>query len=119
MERQAARPETRGAVGRFDTPAMNDEIKTRWSSRKYWSAMVWQIVFTILVVKKVVTGDTYATLTFITLGGYYAANVMMKKCRALIAQLLQKNDASIQGIFPEGRVDPDHPPSAQDPPTHT
>ena len=51
----------------------------KWGSRKFWSAMIWQAVFTVLVAKKIIPPEAYQALTFITLGGYFASNVMDKK----------------------------------------
>jgi len=50
-----------------------------WTSRKFWSAMFWQAVFTGLLIAKVLPPEVYFSLTLITLGGYFAANVMDKK----------------------------------------
>lgn len=46
-----------------------------YSSRKFWTMMIWQTVFTVLLVKDFVTGDQYSNLTLIILGSYFAANV--------------------------------------------
>jgi hypothetical protein len=50
----------------------------KYTSRKFWCMMFWQAVFTFLVFKGVVTGDQYGNLTLITLGAYFAANVISK-----------------------------------------
>lgn len=47
----------------------------RFSSRKFWTMMWWQSVFTLLLIKDHLTGDQYGNLTFVLLGAYFAANV--------------------------------------------
>lgn len=50
-------------------------MKPRYSSRKFWSMMLWQSVFTALLMRGFINGDQYSNLTLIILGAYFAANV--------------------------------------------
>lgn len=50
----------------------------RWSSRKFWAAMFWQAVMTILVVMDRLDQSIFETLTFLILGGYFLSNVVEK-----------------------------------------
>ena len=50
-----------------------------WSSRKFWAAMFWQVAFSVLLVLDKLPPTVYENLTWVTLGGYFAANVMDKK----------------------------------------
>lgn len=52
--------------------------ETRWSSRKFWAAMVWQVAFTVMLYLNKLPPDVYEKLTWITLGVYFAANVADK-----------------------------------------
>lgn len=51
-------------------------MKERWSSRKFAAAMFWQLVFTLLLIAEHIKPELYYSLTMITLGGYFVANVM-------------------------------------------
>lgn len=53
--------------------------ESRWSSRKFAAAMGWQLVFTVLLWHGKLPAEIYEGLTWITLGGYFAANVLQKK----------------------------------------
>ena len=55
---------------------MAEEVNNSgWSSRKFWTMMIWQGVWTIAVFSGIVTGPLYYDLTLIGLGGYYMGNV--------------------------------------------
>lgn len=62
---------------------MNAEIKQRWSSRKFWAAMVWEAVMVWLRVQDHLPVDAFVSLTWLLLGGYFvgnvAQNVLMKE----------------------------------------
>lgn len=49
--------------------------KDRWTSRKFWAAMLWQAVFTILFANNIMPADMFKGLTWLLLGGLFAANV--------------------------------------------
>lgn len=51
---------------------------TRWSSRKFWAAMVWQFIFTALLWAGKMPIEFYEKLTWLTLGGYFASNLVNK-----------------------------------------
>ena len=53
---------------------MNDTAK-RYTSRKFWAAMFWQAVFCILLWQGKLPVDAFVSLTWLLLGGYFAANV--------------------------------------------
>lgn len=50
----------------------------RWSSRKFWAAMFWQSVCTLLVWFNKIPDTIFETLTFLILGGYFLSNVAQK-----------------------------------------
>lgn len=50
----------------------------RWSSRKFWAAMFWQSVVTLLVWFNKIPDTIFETLTFLILGGYFLSNVAQK-----------------------------------------
>ena len=49
-----------------------------WSSRKFWTMMVWQSVWTGLLAGGILTQDNYFLLSLIGVGGYLAANIVGK-----------------------------------------
>lgn len=49
-----------------------------WTSRKLVFASVWQLVFTVLVYFGKLPPATYESLTYVTIGGYLAANAITK-----------------------------------------
>ncbi len=69
---------------------MNDETTTtsdgtlttnvvaRWSSRKFWAAMVWQGVFTWLFYAGKLPVEAFTSVTWLLLGGYFVGNVAQK-----------------------------------------
>lgn len=50
----------------------------KWSSRKFWAAMFWQSVVTVLVTFGRLPIDTFEALTYLILGGYFLSNVAGK-----------------------------------------
>lgn len=66
------------------------EVAARWSSRKFWSAMVWQAVMVWLLFVGKLPVPVFETLTWLLLGGYYLSNVAQK-------WLLQSSDGRITG----------------------
>ena len=46
----------------------------RWSSRRFWSMMLWQGVNTWLVAEKLIPHEAYVSVTWLLLGGYFLAN---------------------------------------------
>lgn len=50
----------------------------KWSSRKFWAAMFWQSVVTVLVTFGRLPVDTFESLTYLILGGYFLSNVAGK-----------------------------------------
>jgi len=57
---------------------MKEETKGRWSSRKFWSAMFWQAVLTVLLIVDKLPASSFETLTYLLLGGYFFSNVAQK-----------------------------------------
>lgn len=57
---------------------MASEIATRWSSRKFAAAMVWQGVMTGLLWFEKLPTEAYVTVTWLILGGYFVGNVVQK-----------------------------------------
>ncbi len=53
---------------------MDAETKLRWSSRKFWTMMLWQAVFTALLTFEVLPVEAFVTLTMMLLGSYFLAN---------------------------------------------
>jgi len=53
---------------------VSEEVKTRWSSRKFWSAMIWQAVFTVMFGLGVLPEEAFVALTYLLLGGYFVSN---------------------------------------------
>ena len=53
-----------------------DSAAVRWSSRKFWTMMVWQTVFTGLLIGGYLPDAIYAGLSAWNLGAYIAGNVM-------------------------------------------
>lgn len=55
-----------------------NEAAQRWSSRKFWAAMIWQSVLVWLLVTDKLPVDVFETLTWLLLGGYFLGNVAQK-----------------------------------------
>ena len=55
---------------------MKDDAKQRWSSRKFWAAMVWQGVMVGLLAKGALPEEPFVAITYLILGGYFAGNVI-------------------------------------------
>jgi len=51
---------------------------SKWSSRKFWSAMLWQACLVALVVLDKIPASVFESLTFLILGGYFLSNVAQK-----------------------------------------
>jgi hypothetical protein len=51
---------------------------TRWTSRKFWAAMVWQAVFCVLLWAGKLPPEIFFNLALITIGGYLASNVVQQ-----------------------------------------
>ncbi|HKJ87614.1 MAG TPA: hypothetical protein VKA48_03815 [Gammaproteobacteria bacterium] len=49
-----------------------------WTSRKFWTAQAWEAVFVVLLARGDLPPDVFQTLTFVTIGGYLAANVAQR-----------------------------------------
>ena len=47
----------------------------RWSSRKFWAAMFWELIFMIMRSMDTLPVDAFVSLTWLTLGGYFVGNV--------------------------------------------
>lgn len=54
---------------------MNDDLKKRLTSRKFWAAMFWQAVFCVLLWHGKLPVESFVSLTYLILGGYLLANV--------------------------------------------
>lgn len=54
---------------------MNEQLKKRLTSRKFWAVMFWQAVVTGLLWDGKIPVDAYVNLTYLLLGGYLVANV--------------------------------------------
>lgn len=50
-------------------------VLERWTSRKFWAAMVWQGVITWMRVQGHLPPEMYVSLTWVILGGYFVGNV--------------------------------------------
>lgn len=57
---------------------MRKEVRGRWSSRKFWSAMLWQAVLVVMVCLGKLEQSVFESLTFLILGGYFLSNVVEK-----------------------------------------
>lgn len=57
---------------------MTTDARQRWSSRKFWTAMIWSLVWTGLLVADYLSETTYRELMLVTLGAYFLANVWQK-----------------------------------------
>lgn len=55
---------------------MNDDVKQRWSSRKFWAAMAWQAAMVGLLVAGILPAEPFVAITYLLLGGYFAGNVI-------------------------------------------
>ncbi|QAX98778.1 hypothetical protein PaTs2_57 [Pseudomonas phage PaTs-2] len=56
---------------------MND-IAVRWTSRKFWAAMIWEAVLVWLLYMGKLPVDAFESLTWLLLGGYFLGNVAQK-----------------------------------------
>lgn len=54
------------------------DVALRWTSRKFWAAMIWQAVMVWLLVIGVLPVAVFETLTWLLLGGYFLGNVAQK-----------------------------------------
>ena len=54
---------------------LSTDIKRRWSSRKFWAMVYFQMLWVLMFWCGPLTGDSFENLTFLTVGGYFAANV--------------------------------------------
>ena len=61
--------------------------ESKWSSRKFWSAMLWQACNVVLVYNGTISESVFETLTFLLLGGYFLSNVAQKK---IVQKIVQK-----------------------------
>lgn len=50
----------------------------KWNSRKFYTMIGSVILFTLLLSKGLVTGETYAQLMTISIGGYFLGNAITK-----------------------------------------
>ncbi|SES15290.1 hypothetical protein SAMN04487958_10818 [Vreelandella subterranea] len=55
-----------------------DDVKQRWSSRKFWAAMFWQLVMVGLLIAGLLPVEVFEALTWLLLGGYFVGNVAQK-----------------------------------------
>ena len=55
--------------------------ENRWTSRKFWAAMLWQTVFVALLWHGKLPPDVFEGVTWLVLGAYFAANVGDKFAR--------------------------------------
>lgn len=53
-------------------------MKGRWTSRKFWAAMFWQGVMTLLVYMDKIDQNVFESITFCIVGGYLASNAAEK-----------------------------------------
>ena len=62
-------------------PVISDETKRRWTSRKFWACMIWQVVFlSLFILDKVPLGVLESSM-YLLLGGYLVGNVVEKPSR--------------------------------------
>lgn len=54
------------------------EIIDRYTSRKFWVAVAFEIVFTALMCYGKLPVATFESLTYLLLGGYFISNVTQK-----------------------------------------
>lgn len=47
----------------------------KWSSRKFWAMMFWQLVMVGLLVAGVLPPEPFVAITWLILGGYFVGNV--------------------------------------------
>lgn len=52
-----------------------DTIADRYTSRKLWIAVVFEIIFTILVCYGKLPTSVFESLSYLLLGGYFVSNV--------------------------------------------
>lgn len=57
---------------------MSVETKLRWSSRKFWSAMIWMLIMVCLLREGTLPVAAFESLTWLLLGGYFMGNVAQK-----------------------------------------
>ncbi|NAW33216.1 hypothetical protein [Halomonas alimentaria] len=55
-----------------------NEVALRWSSRKFWAAMVWQTVLVWLLATGRLPVAAFESLTWLLLGGYFVGNIGQK-----------------------------------------
>ena len=52
-----------------------ETVTVRWTSRKFWAAMVWEAVFVTLFTKGILPEALLLSFTWLLLGGYFCANL--------------------------------------------
>ncbi len=57
---------------------MQEDVLLRWTSRKFWAAMFWQAIITILLYLGKMPIDAYQNLSWLFVGGYFVGNVAQK-----------------------------------------
>jgi hypothetical protein len=62
-------------------PVISDETKRRWTSRKFWACMIWQVVFLSLFILDEVPLGVLESSMYLLLGGYLVGNVVEKPSR--------------------------------------
>lgn len=50
----------------------------RWTSRKFWAAMFWEVVMVMLLYVGKLPVEAFESLTWLLLGGYFVGNVTQK-----------------------------------------
>ena len=55
---------------------MSEEVRQRYTSRKFWLSVAAQALFSVLLVVGKLPPSEYVTLSFLALGGYLAGNVI-------------------------------------------
>jgi len=54
---------------------MAEKVRSAWSSRKFWTMIIWQSIWTLGFFLGSIKSPTYYDLTLIGLGGYYMGNI--------------------------------------------
>ena len=62
------------------------DAKVRWSSRKFWTMIFWQAVFTLLLCIGKIPESTFEAVTYLLLGGYLVSNVAQKALEARVSR---------------------------------
>lgn len=53
---------------------MTQEVHKRWTSRKFWTMVVFQAANTMFVVFGLIPVSTYENISYLLLGSYFLAN---------------------------------------------